>query len=286
MQWRSAAPIGERVKRFLIKPDQRRFQQRGKVQIIIGQQQPFCQCQHILHGQLLSQAHAVNAAHWDGKVLQFPHQCRGKTAALARAQQHQNIAWANAPSIGLRRFLALFHARGQGFMRHHMRDALRQGCRKRGRGPFGTHGLFRWRPIRRRVGLCGLQHRPKLNPAGMACAIRLVLKLSRDGDAIACRRIGENRIHQCKYGFGGPEGNIQADGAEFLPGFLDDFLITVSLTAEAFRIGTLEGVDGLLLIANGEDAAFSPTRTKAGEEFARQRAHNIPLFRVRILRFI
>jgi hypothetical protein len=115
-----------------------------------------------------------------------------------------------------------------------MRDALRQGYRERGRCPFCPYGLFRWRPIRRRVGLCGLQHRPKLNPAGMACAIRLVLKLSRDGDAIACRRIGENRVHQRKHGFGGTEGNIQAYGTEFLPGFLDDFLITVSLSPEAF----------------------------------------------------
>jgi hypothetical protein len=49
---------------------------------------------------------------------------------------------------------------------------------------------------------------------------------------------------------------------------------------EAFNLGALEGIDGLLLITNREDAALFFPRTQPREKFPSQRAHNGPLFRV------
>ena len=125
---------------------------------------------------MISQHHAINAADRDQQVLQFPHQCRRKAATLSRPQQHQNITRANRATLRLRCFLALFHARRQGFVLDHLRDAPRDGGSQARCGAFRIHGLFRRRPIGRRVGLCGLQNRPKLNAASMAGTIRIMLQ--------------------------------------------------------------------------------------------------------------
>ena len=161
---------------LLIQPDQRGFQQRGQRQIIIGQQQTFRERQHILHRQLISQNHAINAANRDQKVLQFPHQRRRKAATLSRPQQHQNITRANRAARGLRCFLALFHARRQGFVLDHLHDAPRDGSSQARCGAFRIHGLFRRRPIGRRLRLIHLQDRPKLHAAGMAGTVRIMLQ--------------------------------------------------------------------------------------------------------------
>ena len=272
--------------RFLIKPDQRGFQQGRKVQIIIGQQKPGGECQHILHCQFIRQDHAVNAANRDGKLLQFAHKCGRKPAAFACPQQHQDIAGANAPAMGLSILPALFDTRRKGFMFDHALDALRQR-RCQGRcSAFRRHCLFGGRPIGRRVGLCSLQDRPKLHATGMARAIRVMAQGCIGRDTITRRCIRKYRIHQGEHGFGGAEGNIQRHWAEFQPGCFHNAFVMALCVLESLYIGALEGIDGLFLIADGEDAALFIPRTKTGEKFRRKRVHDIPLVRVGILRLI
>ena len=101
----------------------------------------------------------------------------------------------------------------------------------------------------------------------MAGAIRVMAQGGIGGDTITRWRIRKYRIHQREYGFGGAEGNIQRNRAKFLPGCCHDGFVMVFRFLEALDLGTLKGVDGLLLIADREDAARFIPRAKAREEF-------------------
>ena len=73
---------------------------------------------------------------------------------------------------------------------------------------------------------------------------------------------------------------------EFLLGVVNHVFVMALFPREASRIRALEGIDGLLLITNREDAALFFPCTQPCEEFPSQRAHNGPLFWVGILRLI
>jgi hypothetical protein len=103
----------------------------------------------------------------------------------------------------------------------------------------------------------------------MARAIHAMFQFFVSRNTITRRRIGKHRIHQRQNGLGGPEGHIKRHGAKFLAGSIHDILVMGFLPHETLGIRALEGIDGLLLIADGEDAALVIPRAKTGEKFRR-----------------
>ncbi len=71
----------------------------------------------------------------------------------------------------------------------------------------------------------------------------------------------------------------QAKGGRLLPEGAPDL-------AEPRRVGTLEGIDRLLLVAHGEQRAQLLAGARAGEELRRQSLDDAPLRRVGILRLV
>ncbi len=67
---------------------------------------------------------------------------------------------------------------------------------------------------------------------------------------------------------------------------LEHAAVVGAAVAELGRVGALEAVDRLLLVADDEDRARNLARAGAGEELARERLDHAPLRRARVLRLV
>ena len=131
---------------------------------------------------------------------------------------------------------------------------------------------------RHRLGLVrlGADERPELDAPGHVALERLVLRgmgVEQPVDQRQDRRRRAERIQQLAI-------------LEHLPDILQRRAVAFGLGPEMGRVGALEGIDRLLLVADDEDRAQHVARALPGEELGGQRVDHLPLLGAGVLRLV
>ena len=125
---------------------------------------------------------------------------------------------------------------------------------------------------------------PKIDAAGH---IGFESPMKRTGSKARRFATAECLIDQSQDGIGRAEGKLQLHRGKRLIGIAKALGKFRLHTVEFPRIGTLKGIDGLLLVTNDKDCArYIGARTSPAGEFLRQTFNDLPLNRAGILRFI
>ena len=170
------------------------------------------------------------------------------------------------------------------------RPARRQPVADRRRDPGREHldGIVRGAGVDRLVpgalvGPVGLaEERPELDPAGLVGVDRVV----GDRPQPLAGRAGEDPVDELEHRPGGAERVEQVAALQLGAELGQHLLVVRALGAELGRVGALEAVDRLLLVADDEDRPGDLAGAGAGEELLRQRLDHPPLRRAGVLRLV
>ncbi len=97
---------------------------------------------------------------------------------------------------------------------------------------------------------------------------------------------GEDLVDELQDRAGGAEGIEQVAALQLGAEIGEHALVVVALGAELGRVGALEAVDRLLLVADDEDGALDVAGAGAGEELVGQRLDHPPLRGAGVLGFV
>ncbi|ODN68363.1 hypothetical protein A6302_04338 [Methylobrevis pamukkalensis] len=271
-----AAPaMGEREQGVLADPDQRRFQQGGKGQVVLRQQHDPGEREKVHHRDVAHQLQPVGAGDRNAGLAEGAG--HGVDEAAALAHQHENVAGADRPAVG--EPLAGIQPAAHG-----------------GGDPAGEQagGVEAARLVDRVVPVFGFRRhrdrdlRPDLDKARLAGAHRLVHRAAAvRRQAVVGMRRGEHKIHRLHHLGRGAEGEMQRHVGIAGAGRLGAAADIGAHGAEQMRRGALEGVDRLLLVAHGEQGSAVPLVSSfAGKVFAGERRNHVPGLRTGVLRLV
>ena len=253
-------------------------------QIVLGQQGEPRQRQQVAHGLLPGQFQAVRAGHLHARALQLTDHLIEEAAAPPHQDHHvPGVGGAIAPPAlpDLQPVIQPgFHAR---------RDLARQPflrivrAWRIHRGP----GIFLHRLGRHRRGGPQLHRAAAFFPVGAAGHVagniparRPVRQQGGGGFPV------KHRVHALQDGGGGAEGGLHRNLFGAPPGMGGEADIILRLFQEFRRLGALEGIDGLFLVADGKQGLVQLRRPFAREEFLGQGVDQLPLVGGGVLRLV
>ena len=195
----------------LVQPDQRRLQQRGELQVVLGQQQRVAERQQVLHRDLLDQLQAVHAADRHVAFLQRAHQPLHEGGAAA--DQHQDVARPDA-ARRLRRSRAASMPRAGRCSRPACgrcarRRASASSASARRRPAPAASGTTQGAAASASAAVRSSGH--SSTRAGMAGAVGAVPQHRRRPPPRPARAgaLGEHRVDQRQHRRGGAEGDVE-----------------------------------------------------------------------------
>ncbi|MNI04992.1 hypothetical protein D3C73_579340 [compost metagenome] len=248
----------------------------GQGQVVAGEEGEAGQGLQVVEDDVLRQFQPVGARHRRARRLQSADDLlEGRIAA---ADQDQEVAVAAGA-----RGAALVEDDGAGL--DLALDLQRQGL---GHALAGAGGPFLIDGIGPGVALGrGFvdEQGPQVHGAGLAFAgggvVRNLARLPDQGAGAFGR--AEDCVHESQHRLGRAVGGLQRHALEGAARAGDQAVVDLGFLPQPLGPGALEGVDRLLLVADGEDGALGALD---GEELAGQGAHDGPLFGGGVLRLV
>ncbi len=232
----------------------------------------------VLHGDMAGQNQPVRAG--DGIL---PRRLRARVRALTKASRLRTSTMTSPGRMARRTPFSITvswpiqSSRTAAMRRARMLTGAQLGRRVERSGPI----LFRKPPARARS-----HPRGRRRPAGRSDSTHARSPRSERSDLSHSRNCKDrNRRRRARPRRA--ERKLQADGAEVSVARAHTAAPVKVLSArEALRPGSLEGVDRLLLVADGENRSVHPRAPFRRQEIRRERLDDRPLRRTRILRLV
>ena len=206
-----------------------------------------------MDGGLLGQDEAVEAGDGDAAGFEGADHVAGEVAAAA--DEDEEIAGGDGAILAEEAVASL--DRGGDPDRDGVGQALRGGGEAEIGGRDGPGGDL--------AKLLDRRKRPKLDPARVADTVRVVFE-DVIHDTVRGDPVGEDRVDQGQDGGGGAEGDVERDALPALAGAADPFGELDAGAGELVAIGTLERVDALFGVTDGEEGAIRGRLVRAGAE--------------------
>ena len=269
-------PLGrERQQIVVVEAEQRRLEHAGERQVVLRQAEEIAERHQVLHGDLLGQHQAVGARDLDAARLEGGD--HGGRERRALAHQYEDVAGADGPVLG----------------RQHLRRT------RASRGWSGRCAPPAAPPARTRLASASGDQ----GSAGLTCSAFSVGQISISPAWPArwatCRigvaeevtpgvRARSAKTPSTAASSGSTARNDKFSGTRRSSRPASEALLRERIAHAGEHGGrrTLEAVDRLLLVADGEQRAHLLARAAAGEELLGQRADHVPLHRARVLRLV